>query len=137
MLRDLIRDWLKQWHAKSTTMVTDNELDRQTHQLIEWKHFYLLHFLSQEKHGLPFALVNNLTINDGRIGDVETQVSNPNDLLYHTIGSIQAAISDIATNNEISVFREAIMKWEEKLQTCKDRLKISDPNPSLTALRPP
>jgi hypothetical protein len=136
MLKDLIRDWLKEWHATNATRLKRGELEQQTHEIAEWKLFYSLHFLSQEKHGLPFALINNLAINGGQVDDVETQVSDPNDLLYYAIASTQAAISDIATNNEIFALREAIVVWEEKLQACKERLKIADSNPSLTALRP-
>lgn len=136
MFRDLARGWLKEWHARGPNPIARGELNRQTDQLTDWKLFYVLHFLSQEKHGLPFSLVNNLIIGGGQIDDIETQVSDPNDLLYYAVASIQAAVHDIATNNKIATFGEAIPEWEGKLQSCKDRLRITDPNPSLIALRP-
>lgn len=136
MLRDLINDWLKDAHAKERRTPTRQQLVEQTDTITERIHFYHSHFLSQEKHGLPFALINNLAITGEQIDDVEPQVNDPNDLAYHIIGSAQAAIRDTAANNEITSFDKTIAEWERQLQSCKDRLGISAPNPALTALRP-
>lgn len=136
MLKDLIKDWLKDGHAKEGNTPTGQQLVEQTDTMTERIHFYRSHFLSQEKHGLPFALINNLVIAGGQIDDVEPQVNDPNDLAYYIIGSVQGAIRDTAANNGIATFDEAIAEWENQLQGCKNRLGISAPNPALTVLRP-
>jgi hypothetical protein len=136
MLRDLIGDWLKEHHTKERTTPTRQELIEQIDTITERIHFSHSHFLSQEKHGLPFALINNLAITGGQIDDVGAQVDDPNDLAYHIIGSVQPAIRDTAANNRITSFDEEIAEWDSHLQSCKDRLGISAPNPALTALRP-
>jgi hypothetical protein len=136
MLKDLINDWLKDGHAMEGSTPTGHQLAEQTDTITERIHFYRSHFLSQEKHGLPFALISNLAITGGQIDDVEPQVADPNDLAYHIIGGVQDAIRDTAATNGIATFDDAIGGWEKQLQGCKNRLGIFAPNPALTALRP-
>jgi hypothetical protein len=72
MLRDLLVDWLAAAYTREGTSISKKELNRNADLLTAREHLTHAHFISQEKHGLPFVLSNNLSIDQAtlQIGEV-------------------------------------------------------------------
>ena len=95
-----------------------------------------MHFISQEKHGLPFSLNNNLTIDPRTLecGEVDYQVESPNGLAYHIIGSAAPLIYDSIAMTQTALETTSEV-WCASIERCKTPLSMTDGNPALTRFR--
>ncbi|HEX3462516.1 MAG TPA: DUF5677 domain-containing protein [Candidatus Elarobacter sp.] len=135
MLLNLMGDWLKTTYQNIKHTVSRKDLIAHRDVVTDRLHLVRAHFLSQEKHGLAFALRGNLRINNLRIEPISLQVKKPNDLVYHIIGSLDPIYLDTVVDNGIADFEPRIKDLKNRLASDKARLRITDPNPAITALR--
>jgi len=135
MLLELFGAWLKGTYARIKHSATPREFTAQRDILTDRQHLARSHFVSQDKHGLPFALSGGLKLNELSIEAVRGQVGNPNDLVFHIIGSLEPIFTDTVRDNGITGFGARIDAFKARLEADKIRLGIADGNPAITAIR--
>ena len=135
MLLDLMGDWLKTTYQNIKHTHSRRDLIAHRDIVTDRLHLARSHFLSQDKHGLPFALRGNLKMSNLRIEPISLHVKKPNDLVYHIIGSLDPIYLDTVVDNGIAGFETRIQDLKVRLTGDKTRLGITDFNPAITAIR--
>jgi len=135
MLIDLLGTWLKDTYDRINHRVPMREFIAQRDIVAHRLHTAHSHFLSQGKHGLPFALRGALELDELSIEAIRAQVASPNELVYHIIGSLDPIFIDTVQDNGIAGFDNRIDELKARLDADKVRLGITDGNPAITAIR--
>jgi hypothetical protein len=135
MLHSLMSGWFKETYARIGHKISKKGFRMHVVTFTDHNHFIRSRYVSQDKHGLAFALDKGLDVDQTGIKPLIEQCSNPDELVCHALECIEPVLGDTVVDNDISGFDEQIHGFKSRLAADKARLNNPNGHAALTVLR--